>query len=154
MNMDKKQILKTLGVRILNNKPIYSDLEIVGCINGFFIFPYSYYWVVKGKMPIRYANELYKFRDTLGIRVAGGANKNKPIDWCTSDEYELFYTNAIDRFSLMDVEEWSKELTIKKAELINKDIDSFYVEMYHIDDVKGLKKVVDIIKENNIKTEW
>lgn len=153
--MNEKDILKELGVKILNDYPIYSrDIKTVGCINGFFIFPYSYYWVVKGKMPIKYANELYDYRNTLGIRVDGGSNENKPINFCTSDEFEEFSQELSKKVKLMGLDEFIETLKNKKNELKEECIDSFYVKMYHIDDLKGLKKVVDVIKENNIKTVW
>lgn len=152
--MDKSLVLKTLGVKILKNKPLYTDIDLVGSINGFFIFPYNYYWVVKGKMPLKYANELYEFRNELEIRVAGGANSNKPLEWCTSDEYEEYSNEQNEQFELIGLTEFCNRLESKKAELMKNNIDSFYISMYHIDKLEGLKKVVDTIKKYNIRTEW
>lgn len=153
--MDKKEILKTLGVKVLKDTLIRSNcVEVVGCINGFFIYPYNYYWVVKGKMPLKYADILYEYRDSLGIRIEGGANNNKPLDWCTSDEYEEFCEEISKQFKLMTIDEFSKKLTEKKKELQEANLKSFYISMYHIDDIKGLKKVVDTIRDNKIRTEW
>lgn len=56
--MDKENILKELGVRIIRNKPIKTDIKVLGCLNGFFIYPQSYYWVVSGKMPLKYAKDI------------------------------------------------------------------------------------------------
>lgn len=152
--MDKSLVLKTLGVKILKNKPLYTDIDLVGSINGFFIFPYNYYWVVKGKMPLKYANELYEFRNELEIRVAGGANSNKPLEWCTSDEYEEYSNEQNEQFELIGLTEFCNRLESKKVELMKNNIDSFYIAMYHIDKLEGLKKVVDTIKKYNIRTEW
>lgn len=153
--MNKKEILKMLGVKVLKDTLIRSNcVEVVGCINGFFIYPYSYYWVVKGKMPLKYADILYEYKDSLGIRVEGGANSNKPLDWCTSDEYEGFCEEISKQFKLMSIDEFSKKLTEKKRELKEANLESFYISMYHIDDIKGLKKVVEIIRDNEIKTDW
>lgn len=153
--MDKKEILKMLGVKVLKDTLIRSNcVEVVGCINGFFIYPYNYYWIVKGKMPLRYADILYEYRDSLGIRVEGGANSNKPLDWCTSDEYEEFCEELGKQFKLMSIDEFSEKLAKKKKELKEANLENFYIRTYHIDDIKGLKKVVDIIRDNKIKTDW
>lgn len=152
--MNGRAVLKALGVRELNNKPVHTDIKIVGCINGFFIYPVSYYWVVKGKMPLKYADELYKYSDDLDIRVAGGANNNKPIDWCTSDEFEDYKAQQTEQFELIGMDKFVKNLETERKKLFAEKPESFYVEMYHIDNLEGLKKVVDIIKEFNIKTEW
>lgn len=152
--MDNEKVLKELGVKIIRNKPIKTDIRVLGCLNGFFIYPYNYYWVVNGKMPIKYANVLYKYRDKYGIRVDGGSNDNKPIEHCTSDEFEDFCNNMSSELSFMELGEWSKKLMSKKNELKDKDLNKFYVATYHIDDVKGLKKVVDIIRNNDIVTVW
>lgn len=153
--MNNKEILKMLGVKVLKDTLIRSDcVEVVGCINGFFIYPYNYYWIIKGKMPLKYAEILYKYRNSLGIRVEGGANNNKPLDWCTSDEYEEFCEDVTKQFKLMSIDEFSKKLTEKKNELKENNLESFYISTYHIDDIKGLKKVVDIIRDNDIKTNW
>lgn len=153
--MDKKEMLKMLGVRVLKDTLIRSNcVEIVGCINGFFIYPYNYYWVVKGKMPLKYADMLYEYRDSLGIRVEGGANSDKPLDWCTSDEYEEFCDDISEQFQLMSIKEFSDKLTEKNNELKKSNLEDFYIRMYHIDDIKGLKKVIDTIRDNGIKTEW
>lgn len=152
--MDNSLVLKTLGVKILKNLPISQDVKIIGTINGFFIYPYSYYWIIKGKMPLVYADELYEFRDSLDIRVSGGANSNKPIEHCTSDKYEDYKDEQSKQFELIGITEFCNRIENKHKELLNDNIDSFYVETYHIDKLEGLKKVVDIIKKYNIQTEW
>lgn len=156
INNNKKQILKLLGVSILESTPIYTrEVDFVGCINGFFIFSYSYYWVIKGKMPLKYAIELYNYKD-LEIRVDGGSKDNNPIDWCTSDRFKKEYEKITEKYHLgiLTINELSKEISTIKKKFIDKDLDSCYIEMYHIDTTEGLRKVVEVIKENNIKTEW
>lgn len=152
--MDNKTVLKELGVNIVKRPPIKTNISLIGCINGFFIYPQSYYWVVNGKMPIKYADELYKYRNKYGIRVDGGANDNKPIEHCTSDELEEYCDYMSDKLNFMELEEWIEELTNKKKKLKSENIEKFYVESYHVDNVKGLKKIIDVIKNNNIITTW
>lgn len=151
--MDNKTVLKTLGVKILKNLPISRDVKIIGTINGFFIYPYSYYWIVKGKMPLKYADELYKSR-ALEIRVAGGHRDNKPIEHCTSDKLEEYIEEQIELIDLIGFDAYLNNIRVKEQELMKDKLDSFYVETYHIDKLEGLKKVVDIIKEYDIQTEW
>lgn len=154
---DRRDTLELLEVKILTDPPIYKSSEVpfVGCLNGFFIFPYHYYWVVRGKMPLKYANELYQYRDAFGVRVDGGSNDNKPEEHCTSDEYKEYLQKTVESMSTFNtLEEMRVETQKKKQEMMEKDIDKFYVDMYHIDTNQGLKKVVDIIRNNNIKTEW
>ena len=154
---DRRDTLELLEVKILTDPPIYKSSEVpfVGCLNGFFIFPYHYYWVVRGKMPLKYADELYQYRDVFGVRVNGGTNDNKPIDHCTSDEYDEYLQKMVKLISTFDnIEEMCAETQKKKQEMMDEDIDKFYVDMYHIDTNQGLKRVVDIIRNNNIKTEW
>lgn len=151
--MDNKFVLETLGVKILKNLPIREDVKIIGTINGFFIYPYSYYWIVKGKMPLKYADELYKSRD-LEIRVAGGHKDNKPIECCTSDELEGYIEEQIGMVDLIGIDEYLNNTKVKREQLMKDKLDGFYVETYHIDKLEGLKKVVDTIKKYNIITEW
>ena len=156
-NNEKKEVLEMLGVKILEQPPIYKSdkIDFVGCINGFFIFPCSYYWVVKGKMPFIQAEKLYKHRD-LEIRVAGGSKENKPEDWCTNEEFEKVGRDVSKRYSakIIELNELMEESAIAKEKYIKSNLENSYVEMYHIDTIQGLRKVVEIIKDNNIKTEW
>lgn len=151
--MDNKSILKILGVGILKNISLGQDVKIVGIINGFIIYPYSYYWIVQGKMPLKYADELYESRN-LEIRVAGGHKDNKPIEYCTSDELEDYIEEQIKLIELTGFNEYLNNIKLKQEQLMKDKLDNFYVETYHIDKLEGLKKVVDIIRKYNIKTEW
>jgi len=151
--MNNILVLKTLGVKILKDLPLREDVKVIGYINGFFIYPYSDYWVVQGKMPLKHANELYKFRDSLSIRVAGGANSNKPIEWCTSKEYDEYKNEQSEQIELIGFEEFCERLKLRKKKLIELNEDSFYVGTYHIDKLEGLNKVVETIKKYNIKVE-
>lgn len=152
--MNNEEILKTLDIKILKNFPLSQDVKIIGTINGFFIYPYSYYWIVKGKMPLNFADELYEFRNTLGIRVGGNGNETKPIKCCTSDEFEAYKEEQSKQYDLIGMKEFCKRLQDKEEELMKEKTVDFYVAMYHIDKLEGLKKVVDTIKKYDIKTEW
>lgn len=153
-----EEIFRATGIKSIDSYPIMADrtVEAVGVINNFFIYRRSYYWVLTGKMPLKYAEELFKFRKELKIRVNGGSEDDKPIDWCTSDLYEEYCNKIGDLFSsdLMSIGEFSKKLTDKWKELKESSLDDFYIEFYHIDTNLGLKKVIDTIRDNNIKTEW
>lgn len=153
-----RYIFNNLGIKELENPPIYAkeNINLVGCFNGFFIFRYSYYWVVRGKMPLKYAKELYKYRDTDDIRVEGGSNDNEPIKWCTSDEHYKYKLEMFKTYEakLIKLDEMLKKINVKKEELMKNNIEDFYISMYHIDKNEGLQRVVNIIKENNLKTEW
>lgn len=161
---ENEKLLSSIGVRILRKRPIYSDLDVVGCINGFFVYKRNYYWVVKGKMPIKVANEIYKFSLKYGIRAEGILPETDPKDVCTSDKYED-YIYEISQSNInsfedksnnieMDFNEFDKKLKTKRNELFKENKDDFYISTYHIDDYFGLQKVVEIIKRFNIKTEW
>lgn len=149
-------VFNNLGIKEVEAPISTNTNSIIGCYNGFFIFNQSYYWVVRGRMPLKYAEELYKFRDSHGIRVEGGANSNKPIEWCTSDKYYRYNLWILDLYSnnLISSQDLSEQLKNKKSELMNNDINDFYVSTYHIDKNEGLKKVIDIIKKYDIKTIW
>lgn len=148
--MDTKSVFEYLGIKKVDSFPI----QDIGCFNGFFIYPKSNYWVVIGKMPLKYANELYKFRSILSIRVAGGHNDNKPIDFCTSDEYEEFKQEQTGLLPLISFEDFSNRIKNKKEQLMNENIDKFYINKYHIDELQGLVKIIEVIKEYNIITNW
>ncbi len=155
-NVDERFILESLGVKVLRNPPVHLDssIKFLGCLNGFFIYPYRYYWIVSGKMPFKFAKELYKYSEELGIRISGGSSSNTPEEWCTSDEYENYSNKLCKDINTLGVNKVANLLEETKKELMNNNIDDFYIDIYHVDTIDGLKKVVDTIKLNNIKTNW
>lgn len=151
---EKRFILKQLGIKILDKNPINSDLKLLGSINGFFIYPQSYYWVLSGKMPFKFARQLYD--NKLGIRTGGCTSDTNPEFWCTSEEYEEYILEQQDllRKDLISSKEFASRLMNKQSELLKNNEDDMYIDMYHIDTLEGLKEIINIIKDNNLKTEW
>lgn len=157
MNKQEKiEYLKTLGVNFNHKCNVVSDDK--GLLNGFFIYPSdTYYFVINGKFPLDSAEYIFNTysNEKYHIRVDGGCEDWKPIDRCTSDEFENYIQSEIDK----DIKKFFKECKTDKFdkyknELINKDRSKFYIASYHIDTISGLKIVVDYIKENNIYTQW
>lgn len=151
MNMDNKSILKYLGISILKDLPITSDVEVIGILNGFFIYPYRNYWVVNGKMPLKYANELYELKD-LGIRVAGLSSESEPIKHCNSDKLQAYIDEQLSIIDIVGLNQFVINVEEKQKKLMMDNIDDFYVEKYHIDKLEGLNRIIQTIKEKNIHT--
>jgi hypothetical protein len=112
--------------------------------------PISYYWVVKGKIPLKLANELYQLDEEKKIRVDGNCTAPKPeLPWvryyCPKTKKKLIsFTefqetkNQANKLSKIFKE---KVLLYLLEFLPVKDvtIGEGFVELYHIDSNEALE---------------
>ena len=127
---------------------------------GEFIFYRAWsYWIVKGQVPLNVANEMYN--DPLGkghVRVAGNCLCPPPINWV---EAPLFIQKTFrEKCGLPEglpedffdkLEEYSNKYK-QYQELIddekqNRIDNSWFIDMYHIDSLAGLRLFADTIKK-------
>jgi hypothetical protein len=112
--------------------------------------PISYYWVVKGKIPLKLANELYQLDEEKKIRVDGNCTAPKPeLPWvryyCPKTKKKLIsFTefqetkNQANKLSKIFKE---KVLLYLSEFLPVKDVTTGegFVELYHIDSNEALE---------------
>lgn len=157
MDLKEKLIyMKTLGIDFKKTKILHCLSSNVGILNGFFIYPQSYYFVVNGKIPLSMAEHIFNSYDNkkYSIRVGGRNEYTKPIDTSTSDNYQNYLDEIFECHTMEYILSKNEEMKEKRMTLLETERDSFYIDQYHIDTLEGLKIVTDYIKENNIKTEW
>lgn len=117
--------------------------------NGFCIyFSGTYYFIIKGNFPAKIAEKISEKAIELKIRIDGGC-----ADWTVLSRLTHDRLKDIP-FDINNVDDFKRKRNEIEEDVLNNDYDNCYVETYHIDTVDGLKYVLDIIKENNITTEW
>lgn len=117
--------------------------------NGFCLyFSGTYYFVISGRFPAKIADEISKRAIELNIRIDGGCE-----DWTVESRITHDRLKCL-KYDWSNVEECTANYKRIREDVIINDYENCYVETYHIDTVDGLKYVLDVIKENKIKTEW
>ncbi|MDD2181208.1 MAG: hypothetical protein PHW32_02435 [Bacilli bacterium] len=156
--LEFKNVMDVLGIdnKVSNIKGRYGSTEDVHSWNDFKIYFYgSYYSVVEGKIPLEVAKIIYdKYpNNPYSIRVAGGADDNKPSDWAKSEEYNKFVNAAFEVFK-EDCNYFNKYKAVinnKKQKILEKDPESLYIDMYHIDTKEGLLILITELQDYFIR---
>lgn len=121
----------------------------IGLLNGFVFYRAWTYWICRGEMPLEYANEIYDNYKDLKIRAGGHAGNVKPIQMSHSIEYdtelERHFKNKPDNVSH---EQWFAEA----KKIVDNPACHRFVDIYHIDTLLGLQKLVETIKKYDITT--
>ena len=150
-NKKVKEELQIAGIPVVDIG--YLDNEVktnyIGILNGFVFIRAWSYWVVKGNMPLEYAQYLYDNYKELDIRTAGMAGNDLPEKWAKNKDYNKLMKPYVDKLM-------NKEITIEELEKISEEISSQgeqVIDTYHIDTQLGLCKFVEVIKNNNIQSE-
>ena len=133
-------------IELLNNMNSEVSASIIGHLNGFTFQRAWYYWIIKGYMPLQYANELYEKYNDLNIRVAGNSKDTLPEEWSESKDYKNKTKAIVNKL-------FAKEITYDEAEQKCEEIrkqGNQFVESYHIDTQEGLLRFAEIIKQYNI----
>ena len=124
----------------------YNGIEI--------FFSGTYYTIVHGKILLEVAQKIYdKYpNNPYLIRVAGGSDDNKPIDWATSEEYEIFLKEAyeVSRYDEDFPKNFEKIIKAKKQEILLNNPESLYVDCYHIDTLEGLLILLTELQDYSI----
>lgn len=160
LNNQARTALKAAGIPVVELDPFPGDrVGYTGKLGPFtFTRSHSYYWIVKGPVPIDVANELYA--DYIGkkdVRSGGHCGCPSPSEYGQSltaqngkhvlaqkdvDEFRSFMlkgvipTNALDRYVLPDTPE-----AVGAA---------YFVDLYHIDSQEGLELFADTIKKHKL----
>ena len=150
-NAKVKAELKTAGIPAVKVGLIDNEVKTyyIGILNGFVFTRAWTYWVVKGYMPLEYAEYLYRYHKDLNIRVAGHCGNPSPSEFSecrNSDEIANAFVEKV-RNGEMSWKEAEKEFLV-----LNKQGEQF-VTMYHIDTQEGLNKFVEAIKSYNIQSD-
>lgn len=119
---------------------------------------HSYYWIVKGPVPLDVAKQIYADSAAPLIRVAGHAAAPAPVDpWITWKFYD-----GTELASLADEEEFDRLIAEKLLTQEHKAKYTFtddpnkiatangFIETYHIDSDLGLRVFVDYLRNNNL----
>ncbi len=146
-----KEELQIAGIPVVKLGLINNEVKThyIGILNGFIFERAWYYWVVRGNMPLRYAQYLYDNYKDLDIRTNGIAGNDPPLKWLKNKDYNKLIKSFVNKFT-------DGEITIEE---LNKISDEFQkqgeqvINMYHIDTQLGLCKFAELIKENDIKSE-
>jgi hypothetical protein len=120
-----------------------------------------YYWVVKGKVPLNVAQELYA--DPLGhddVRVAGHCGCPPPEEWVNPPldladkwraEIGLPLGDAIPDHFVKNFDYWKPlydELDKRITEAPRDD--NWFVDTYHIDSLAGLRLFADTLRKHGL----
>lgn len=135
--------------------PSYMHTEVktryIGILNGFTFTRAWTYWVCNGLMPLEYANRLYKDYKDLNIRAGGHCGNETP----ESQSINPIYKKELNEFFEANSQILGIEKCIEQAKnIIDDKTQPRFVETYHIDTQLGLCKLSQVIKENNIQTEF
>lgn len=94
-----------------------------------------YYWIVRGLVPLKLAQKLYK-EGPKSIRVNGHIGGIEP-----NLEESIYYRKEVDTH----IERWYESINIK-----DKTEDNAYIDLYHIDTQEGLNYFVKFLKDNDV----
>ena len=137
-SLELKVVMNILGISScgITNKTRTGTSDLYTW-NGLNIrFGGTYYTMVSGKVPLEVAQRIYdKYpNNPFEIRVAGGHLDNKPLDYCSSDEYENFIKTA----EASNIDSYINNLREVKKAIVEKKPESLYIESYHIDSKEGV----------------
>lgn len=137
---------------------------ICGKLNKFEFVRAWYYYIVKGYVPLKIADEIYKSKYGKDIRVRGDCTRITPIEgvkWFTKFHriYEVF--NEENLKQLMHYRksdsEYMRNTSSKLLEEYlfsdNPDVEynsNGYIDLYHIDSQEGLNTFASFVKDNNL----
>lgn len=146
-----KEELQTAGVPVIRLGLMDSEVKThyIGILNGFVFVRAWYYWVVRGYMPLEYAQYLYTNYKDLNIRVAGHCGNPTPEEWAKNKDYNKLIKPYLDKLI-------AEEINYEEFKQINAQIiaqGEQAIDMYHIDTQAGLNKFVEVIKSNNIHSD-
>lgn len=146
-----KEELQIAGIPAIRLGVINNEVKThyIGILNGFVFVRAWYYWVVRGNMPLEYAQYLYDNYKDLNIRVDGNCGNPPPSEWARNKDADKLYKPYINQWK-------NKEITTEELERLCKEIDKQgkqVIDTYHIDTQFGLCKFAEVIKKNNIQSE-
>lgn len=144
-----KEELRTAGIpyiELIGRLDSEVPASVIGYFNGFLFQRAWYYWIVKGYMPLEYANELYDKYKELNIRVSGEDGIIEPSQRSESREYEKECKKLANKYLKKEI---SLDEVNRRADKIKKQGKQF-VTSYHIDTQEGLLRFAEIIKKYNI----
>lgn len=148
--------LKTAGIPIITLGSCLSGevkTHYIGELNGFVFERAWKYWVVKGYMPLEYAEKLYeKHKDAL-IRVCGHAGNLHPKEWAYDPIYAADCRKNMLKFTPEEIFKDKPRVFPDKNDEKYRG-NPLYIDTYHIDTEEGLKIFSDFVWENNIHTEY
>ena len=93
-----------------------------------------YYWVVRGPLPLKLAQKLYK-EGPKSIRVNGDIEGIEP-NLGESIYYRKEVDTRIERYESINIKD--------------KTEDNAYIDLYHIDTQEGLNYFVKFLKDNDV----
>lgn len=114
----------------------------------------TYYWIIKGVFPLHIAREIQKKAEELSIRIHGGHWDWEIDKFLTHKNIESFQREYLQREVSLNLNEFTKECERIREDCIKNDYENCYIKYYHIDTLEGLRYVLDIIRQNNIYTNW
>lgn len=146
-----KEELQIAGIPIVRVGLINNEVKTyyIGILNGFVFIRAWSYWVVKGNMPLEYANHLYDNYQDLNIRVNGDCGNPSPKGRTKNKDYNKLIVPYVNKWR-------NKEISTEELEKIGKEIEyqgEQVIDIYHIDTQLGLCKFAEVIKNNNINSE-
>lgn len=125
--------------------------------------PFSYYWIVRGKIPLALAKELYKLDIKKEIRVAGNCTAPKPEDpwvnyYCPKTKRQLICAKNLEEEKLQ-ANKLSNTLRNSVLEFLSKflpveDVTAGegFVETYHIDSEEAMNSFLKKCGEYGLLT--
>jgi len=155
-----KLLLSRVGVNFDDIPyPPSSDTKEVGFINGFAIYFYNYYFVLRGKFPALDAIKVYEEASkSLKIRAHGHGGGVDPRPWLTSDEWKLamkpMFDELVRRKKTETQEAIDADFEVRRKAAVDEKLEKAYLEIYHIDNSEGMLYMIDYIKNHNIHTIW
>ena len=146
-----EEVLLSLGVKILKKLPYPTDVDLVGVLNGFFIYPYDEKLVVTGRIPLSLAEDFFQSKYRLQLMPCGDDGDFEPIELAKSDTYKNFMDEYLSKNDIFeDTVKHNNVLKNKKQELLEKHKDDFYIDKYIVDGIDAFKFFIERIRENNI----
>jgi len=152
MTNEEKEILKLMGVKFPKRLPINTN-KITGVLNGYYITKESYYWIVKGNIPYKYA-KMFEAKPKLEMRVNGSGTD---VDhWCTHNFIEKSITSYWETHTLgmYSKENFEEYMGVSDEEHFSKYKEEYYISFYHIDTLEGIKLIINTIKNNKLEMKW
>lgn len=158
--------LETAKIDIVTHNHGNSEVKssIRGKLNKFEFVRAWYYYIVKGYVPLKIANEIYKSKDGKDIRVNGDCGRITPLEgvkWFT--RFHKIY-EVVNEQNLKDLTHYRKSDSEYMRNTSSRILEEYlfsdspdieynskgYVNLYHIDSQQGLNTFVSFIKNNNL----
>lgn len=139
--LEFNEVMRTVGI----NNPLVATIGVNGSSeqvhvwqNFAIYFGGSYYTIIKGKVPLEFANIIYeKYSNSpYEIRVNGECSDMNPNDYAVDDKYKNNIQEYIEQH--MDGNEYLVRCREERKKLLCRANENKYIDTYHIDTKEGL----------------